>query len=193
MHRSVAVRHWRPSGGNGGGAHRRGARLPPLRVAVLTVSDTRDTSNDKSGDSLAERVQGAGHVLAARAIVRDDIAAIRRVVEMWITDSEIDCVISTGGTGLTGRDVTVEALRPLFDKEIDGFAAVFHAVSYKTVGTSTIQSRACAGIANGKLVFVLPGSPGACRDAWDEILKFQLDSRHRPCNLAELLPRFTER
>ena len=165
----------------------------PVRIAVLTVSDTRDASNDKSGDTLTERIKAAGHVLAARAIVRDDVGQIVRTLKVWIADPAIDCILSTGGTGLTGRDVTIEAVRPLFEKEIDGFAALFHRVSYESVGTSTMQSRACAGLANGTFIFALPGSPGACRDAWDEILKFQLDSRLSPCNLVELMPRLTER
>jgi molybdenum cofactor biosynthesis protein B len=164
----------------------------PVRIAVLTVSDTRRPDSDKSGDTLAERVREAGHKLAARDLVKDHIPSIVRVLKAWIADAEIDCILSTGGTGLTGRDVTIEAMRPLFEKEIDGFAALFHAVSYETVGTSTIQSRACGGVANGTFVFALPGSPGACRDAWDRILKFQLDGRHGPCNLAQLMPRLKE-
>jgi molybdenum cofactor biosynthesis protein B len=165
----------------------------PVRIAVLTVSDTRVAATDKSGDTLALRIADAGHTLAARAIVKDDVPEIVRTLKAWIADPEIDCIVSTGGTGLTGRDVTPEAMRPLFEKEIDGFAALFHAVSFKTVGTSTIQSRACAGLANGTFLFALPGSPGACRDAWDNILKLQLDSRTRPCNLVELMPRLLER
>ncbi|MFO1187167.1 MAG: molybdenum cofactor biosynthesis protein B [Alphaproteobacteria bacterium] len=165
----------------------------PVRIAVLTVSDTRDEATDKSGDTLAERIRAAHHALAARAIVRDEVPEIVRALKGWIADPEIDCILTTGGTGLTGRDVTIEAVRPLFEKEIDGFAALFHLVSYETVGTSTMQSRACGGIANGTFIFSLPGSPGACRDAWDNILKFQLDSRLRPCNLVELMPRLKER
>ena len=165
----------------------------PVRIAILTISDTRDASNDKSGATLVERLGSAGHDLAARALVPDDRGEIARTVRAWIDDTGIDCVITTGGTGLTGRDITVEALRPLFEKEIDGFSALFHMVSFGTVGTSTMQSRACAGLANGTFIFCLPGSPGACRDAWDNILRLQLDSRHRPCNLAELMPRLMER
>lgn len=165
----------------------------PVRIAVLTISDTRDAASDKSGDTLAERIAAAGHVLAARAIVRDEVADIVRTLKTWVADADIDCILTTGGTGLTGRDVTIEAVRPLFDKEIDGFAALFHRVSYETVGTSTMQSRACAGVSKGTFIFALPGSPGACRDAWDGILKFQLDSRHSPCNLVELMPRLLER
>lgn len=165
----------------------------PVRIAVLTVSDTRDAATDKSGDTLAERITAAGHTLAARAVVKDDVPSIVRTLKAWIADPAIECVITTGGTGLTGRDVTIEALRPLFEKEIDGFAALFHAVSFQSVGTSTMQSRACAGLANATFLFALPGSPGACRDAWDHILKQQLDSRYRPCNLVELMPRLRER
>jgi molybdenum cofactor biosynthesis protein B len=165
----------------------------PVRIAVLTVSDTRTAADDKSGDTLAERIADAGHVVAARALVRDDKAAIADQVKAWIADPEIDVVISTGGTGLTGRDVTVEALRPLFDKEIDGFAVLFHQISFATVGTSTIQSRACAGVANGTYIFALPGSTGAVKDGWDNILRWQLDSRHRPCNFVEIMPRLMEK
>ena len=165
----------------------------PVRIAVLTVSDTRSAADDKSGDRLAARIAAAGHELAARALVRDDKIAIAAQVQTWIADPQIDVVISTGGTGLTGRDITVEALRPLFDKEIDGFSVLFHQISATTVGTSTIQSRACAGVANGTYIFALPGSPGAVKDGWDGILKWQLDSRHRPCNLVEIMPRLGEK
>lgn len=165
----------------------------PVRIAVLTVSDSRTAADDTSGDTLAKRITEAGHTLAARALVRDDKAAITQQVQAWIADPEIDVVISTGGTGLTGRDVTVEALRPLFDKEIDGFSAIFHHVSFGTVGTSTIQSRACAGVAGGTYIFALPGSTGAVKDGWDGILRWQLDSRHRPCNLVEIMPRLMEK
>lgn len=165
----------------------------PLSIAVVTVSDTRTPADDRSGDTLAARLEAAGHGLASRAIVRDDSHAIRTAVSALIADPAVDVVITTGGTGLTGRDVTIEAVRPLFQKEIDGFAALFHFVSYKSVGTSTIQSRACGGLALGTYVFCLPGSPGAVRDAWDEILLHQLDSRHRPCNLAEIRPRLLEK
>lgn len=163
-----------------------------VNIAVLTISDTRDLSDDRSGDILAERLTEAGHGLAARALVRDDKAIIAAQVETWIADPSIDVVITTGGTGLTGRDVTVEAIRPLFEKEIDGFSVLFHQVSFTTVGTSTMQSRACAGLAHGTYIFCLPGSTGAVKDGWDNILKWQLDSRHLPCNLVELMPRLME-
>ena len=164
----------------------------PVRIAVMTVSDSRDASNDKSGDTLAARVKDAGHVLAARTIVTDDIAKIAAQITEWIDDPTIDAIISTGGTGLTGRDVTVEAISPLFEKEIDGFSALFHQISFAKVGTSTVQSRACAGVAKGTYIFALPGSPGAVKDGWDGILKFQLDIRYRPCNLVEIMPRLSE-
>jgi len=164
----------------------------PLRVAVLTVSDTRDEENDTSGKLLAERVTRDGHKLAARRIVRDDVAAVQAQVKAWIADPQVDVVISTGGTGLTGRDVTPEAVRPLFDKTIEGFETVWHMTSFQTVGLSTMQSRACAGLARSTLIFALPGSNGACKDGWDRLIRWQLDSRHRPCNLAELISRFTE-
>lgn len=163
-----------------------------VRIAVLTVSDTRDASNDTSGGTLAARIAEAGHILAARTIVRDDEAAIRLQLETWIADPGIDVVISTGGTGLTGRDVTVEAFKSVFEKEIDGFSTVFHMISYESVGTSTLQSRACAGVARGTYLFALPGSTGAVKDAWDGILKWQLDIRHRPCNFVEIMPRLEE-
>ncbi len=164
----------------------------PLRIAVLTMSDTRSAADDKSGNLLVELITLAGHEIAARALVEDDIAKIRSQVEAWIGDETIDCVITTGGTGFTGRDVTPEAIRPLFEKDIEGFAILFHTQSFQKVGTSTIQSRACAGVAKGTYIFCLPGSPGACRDGWDGILKFQLDSRHRPCNFVEIMPRLGE-
>jgi len=163
-----------------------------VRIAVMTVSDTRDTTNDKSGDTLAARLTDAGHVLAARTIVTDDQAKITAQLRSWIEDPMIDVVISTGGTGLTGRDVTVEAFRSLFEKEIDGFSALFHQISYAKVGTSTVQSRACAGVAKGTYLFALPGSPGAVKDGWDGILKQQLDIRHKPCNFVEIMPRLLE-
>lgn len=171
------------------------ARRPfkPVSIAVLTISDTRDEETDTSGALLAERIRRDGHVLGARAIVRDEIEQIREQVRRWVDDLSIDVILTTGGTGLTGRDVTPEALRPLFDKEIEGFAAVWHIVSYQSVGLSTLQSRACAGISRGKLVFCLPGSNGACRDGWDKVIRWQLDSRHSPCNLVELMPRLMER
>ena len=165
----------------------------PVRIAVLTVSDTRTAQNDTSGDTLAARISEAGHVLVARNLLRDDVAQIRSQLAAWIADPGIDCVISTGGTGLTGRDVTVEAMTPLLEKVIDGFSALFHQISLKSVGTSTIQSRACAGLANATYLFALPGSTGAVKDGWDGILRYQLDIRHRPCNLIEILPRLTER
>ena len=164
----------------------------PVRVAVLTVSDTRDASNDKSGDTLVQRIKDAGHILAARAIVNDDREKIAAQLRIWIDDPMVDAVISTGGTGLTGRDVTVEAFRSLFEKEIDGFSVLFHQISFAKVGTSTVQSRACAGVAKGTYLFALPGSPGAVKDGWDGILKQQLDYRHKPCNFVEIMPRLEE-
>ena len=164
----------------------------PVRIAIMTVSDTRNASSDKSGDTLAGRIKEAGHVLAARTIVTDDQAKIAAQLRQWIEDPTIDVVISTGGTGLTGRDVTVEAFRSLFDKEIDGFSALFHQISFAKVGTSTVQSRACAGVARGTYLFALPGSPGAVKDGWDGILKQQLDIRHKPCNFVEIMPRLLE-
>ncbi len=163
-----------------------------LRVAVLTVSDTRDEESDTSGKLLADRVTRDGHVLAARAMVKDDVAQIQAQIKNWIADPGVDVVVSTGGTGLTGRDVTPEAVRPLFDKAIEGFETVWHMTSFQTVGLSTMQSRACAGLARGTLILALPGSNGACKDGWDRVIRWQLDSRHRPCNLAELIARFTE-
>lgn len=163
-----------------------------VNIAILTVSDTRQPEDDRSGNALAERLTAAGHRLAARTIVRDDVAAIRAQVQAWIADPAIDVVLTTGGTGVTGRDVTPEAVEALFEKTIPGFGELFRWLSYAKVGTSTIQSRATAGVANGTYVFALPGSPSACRDAWDDILVFQLDNRHRPCNLVELMPRLQE-
>ena len=165
----------------------------PVNVALLTASDTRELADDKSGGLLAERVEKAGHFLADRAIVRDETGIIRTTVQRWIADPKIDVVITTGGTGLTGRDVTPEAIRPLLDKEIDGFSVLMHMISFEKVGTSTIQSRALAGVGGGTYIFCLPGSPGACKDAWDGILQYQLDYRHRPCNFVELMPRLNER
>jgi molybdenum cofactor biosynthesis protein B len=165
----------------------------PVRIAVMTVSDTRNESNDVSGDTLVARIEAAGHELAARTIVQDDEKAIAKQLEAWIADTTIDAVISTGGTGLTGRDVTVEAFKSVFEKEIDGFSAIFHRVSFEKIGTSTIQSRACAGVAHGTYLFALPGSPGAVKDGWDEILKWQLDIRHKPCNFVEIMPRLMEK
>ncbi|MCK2053297.1 molybdenum cofactor biosynthesis protein B [Methylobacterium sp. 37f] len=164
----------------------------PLTIAVLTVSDTRGAEDDRSGDTLVERLKAAGHELAARAIVPDEVEAIRNQVESWCRDPAVDVVITTGGTGFTGRDVTPEAIEPLFEKRMDGFSAVFHRISYDKIGTSTLQSRATAGVAKATYIFVLPGSPGACRDAWDGILAAQLDYRHRPCNFVEIMPRLDE-
>lgn len=164
----------------------------PVGIAVLTVSDTRTLADDKSGDTLAARISEAGHLLVDRAIVPDDKAAIQEQVRKWTLSDEIDVVITTGGTGFTGRDVTPEALEPLFEKRMDGFSAVFHRISYDKINTSTIQSRATAGLANSTFIFVLPGSPGACKDAWDGILKAQLDYRHMPCNFVEIMPRLDE-
>jgi molybdenum cofactor biosynthesis protein B len=158
----------------------------------MTVSDTRDASDDVSGDTLAERIGDAGHILAARMLLRDDQAKIAAQLRAWVADPEIDVVISTGGTGLTGRDVTVEAFKSVFEKEIDGFSVIFHQISFEKIGTSTLQSRACAGVAGGTYLFALPGSPGAVKDGWDGILKWQLDIRHRPCNFVEIMPRLEE-
>lgn len=165
----------------------------PVRIAVLTVTDTRTRATDTSGDVLTGRIEAAGHHLAARDLVRDDIEAIRKIVTQWIDDKQVDVVISTGGTGLTGRDVTVEALRPLFEKEIEGFSVIFHQVSFQSVGLSTLQSRACGGVAKGTFIFCLPGSNGAVKDGWDKVISYQLDSRHKPCNLVELMPRLMEK
>ena len=164
----------------------------PLSIAVLTVSDTRDLAEDKSGALLAERVEKTGHTLAARAIVKDDVKKIRAQVKKWIKDKKIDVVITTGGTGFTGRDVTPEAVEPLFEKRMEGFSAMFLLVSAPKIGPSAIQTRATAGVANATYIFCVPGSPGACRDAWDEILVHQLDYRYRPCNFVEILPRLDE-
>ncbi len=165
----------------------------PVRIAVLTVSDTRTLDEDTSGATLQERLEKAGHTLADRALVRDDKAAIRAQINNWVADDNVDAIITTGGTGLTGRDVTVEAIKPLFDKEIDGFSVIFHQISMTTVGTSTLQSRACAGLAQDTFIFCLPGSTGAVKDGWDGILQYQLDSRHKPCNFVELMPRLLEK
>jgi molybdenum cofactor biosynthesis protein B len=164
----------------------------PIRIAVLTVSDTRTLADDKSGQTLSDRIADAGHILADRAIVSDDREKIREKVLEWSKDEGVDVVITTGGTGFTGRDVTPEALEPIFEKRMDGFSEVFHRISYDKIGTSTIQSRATGGVVNATFVFVLPGSPGACRDAWDGILKAQLDYRHTPCNFVEIMPRLDE-
>jgi molybdenum cofactor biosynthesis protein B len=165
----------------------------PLNIAVLTVSDTRTEAEDSSGALLRDRAQAAGHRVLAKEIVRDDVYQMRAVVSRWIADPEIQVVLSTGGTGLTGRDSTPEAVAPLFDKAIEGFGELFRQISFEEIGASTIQSRAVAGLANGTLVFCLPGSSGACRTAWERILEPQLDHRTRPCNFAQLIPRLTER
>jgi molybdenum cofactor biosynthesis protein B len=164
----------------------------PIRIAVLTVSDTRSLQEDRSGDTLVGRIEGAGHILADRKIVQDERDEIAAQLRAWCDTPEIDVVISTGGTGLTGRDVTVEAHRDVYEKEIDAFGTVFTMVSFQKIGTSAIQSRATGGVRNGTYLFALPGSPGACKDAWDEILSLQLDYRHRPCNFVEILPRLDE-
>jgi molybdenum cofactor biosynthesis protein B len=161
-------------------------------IAVITISDTRTEVDDKSGQTLVDRITESGHRLTARAIVKDDIRAIRALVRKLAKDKSVDVIISTGGTGLTGRDVTIEAMRPLFDKEIEGFGVLFHMMSFQKIKTSTVQSRATAGVVQGKYVFCLPGSPGACRDGWDEILVHQLDYRHKPCNFIEIMPRLDE-
>jgi molybdenum cofactor biosynthesis protein B len=167
--------------------------LKPLRIAVLTVSDTRNEATDKSGALLVERLRAAGHVLAEKAIVRDDVYAIRAIVSKWIADAGVEVVISTGGTGLTGRDGTPEGIAVLFDKEIDGFGELFRTISYEEIGASSLQSRAVAGVANATYIFCLPGSSGACATGWDKLIGPQLDFRTRPCNLAELIPRLKER
>jgi molybdenum cofactor biosynthesis protein B len=164
----------------------------PVQIAVMTVSDTRDAANDTSGDTLVARLEGAGHTLAARTIVRDDKAAIIEQLNAWIADPEIDVVISTGGTGVTGRDITPEAFHEVYEKTIDGFGELFRMLSYEKIKTSTMQSRATGGVAGGTYLFALPGSPGACKDGWDGILQYQLDSRTKPCNLVELMPRLKE-
>ena len=164
----------------------------PLDIAILTVSDTRTEANDTSGKTLADRLRDAGHRLSSKCIVADNIYQIRAVVSRWIADETIDVVISTGGTGVTGRDGTPEAIQPLFDKEIEGFGELFRSISYEDIKTSTVQSRAVAGVSNGTYLFCLPGSSGACRTGWDEILEDQLDYRHMPCNFAELIPRLKE-
>ena len=164
----------------------------PVTVAILTVSDTRTRDNDTSGDILQSRIEAAGHKVLGREIVRDTIEGVQAQLQSWMDDTQIDVIISTGGTGLTGRDITVEAVTPLFDKVIDGFSVVFHQESFKTIGLSTLQSRACAGLAQGTIIFCLPGSNGAVKDGWDKVIAAQLDSRHRPCNMIDLMPRFGE-
>ena len=170
-------------------------RLPfiAVRIAALTISDTRDAESDSSGDLLAIRIAEAGHEVAARAIVKDNIEQIQNQILAWVNSGEVDAIVTTGGTGLTGRDVTPQAVAPLLDKVMDGFAVVFHLVSYQSVGLSTLQSRALAGLIKGVFVFCLPGSPGAVRDGWDKVIRWQLDSRHRPCNMVELMPRLLEK
>ena len=164
----------------------------PVRIAVLTVSDTRSLDEDRSGQTLVDRIEKAGHVLADRKILRDERSDIAEQLQAWCSNPEIDVVISTGGTGLTGRDISVEAHRDVYEKEIEAFGTVFTMVSMQKIGTSAVQSRACGGVANGTYLFALPGSPGACKDAWDEILVWQLDYRHLPCNFVEILPRLDE-
>lgn len=164
----------------------------PVRIAVLTVSDSRSLDNDRSGDTLVARITGAGHVLVDRKILTDDRSDIADQLRAWCDDPQIDVVISTGGTGLTGRDVSVEAHRDVYEKEIDAFSTVFTIVSMQKIGTSAVQSRACGGVANGTYLFALPGSPGACKDGWDGILQPQLDARHAPCNFVEIMPRLDE-
>ncbi len=164
----------------------------PVRITVVTVSDSRSLEDDRSGATLAKRIEEAGHMLVSRSIVTDDVPAIRDAVKALVDDEGVDVVITTGGTGFTGRDVTPEAVEPLFEKRMDGFSEVFHRISYDKIGTSTIQSRATGGVANATYIFVLPGSPGACKDAWDGILQPQLDYRHMPCNFVEIMPRLDE-
>ena len=169
-----------------------GREFIPVRIFILIVSDTRTLDDDKSGLVLKERLEKAGHILAGREVVKDNIEKIRKIVNEQLERDDVDVVISTGGTGLTGFDVTVEAMRGIFEKEIEGFSVAFHMVSWKTIGTSTVQSRATAGVAKGKYIFCLPGSTGACKDAWDGILVQQLDYRHTPCNFVEMMPRLDE-
>jgi molybdenum cofactor biosynthesis protein B len=166
--------------------------IKPVRIAILTVSDTRDEESDTSGHVLAERVKAAGHELADRAIVKDSIVEIREKIQGWVASGYVEAIVTTGGTGITGRDVTPEAVEPLFDKKLDGFSVIFHMVSYQSVGLSTLQSRATAGLIGGVFVFCLPGSNGAVRDGWDKVISAQLDSRHGPCNMVELMPRLLE-
>ena len=163
-----------------------------VNIAVLTISDTRDAESDTSGDVLAKRITDAGHHLAAREIVRDDVQHIRTVIKNWVTSGLIDAIVTTGGTGITGRDVTPEAVEPMLSKRIEGFSTIFHMLSYQTVGLSTLQSRALAGIIDGVFIFCLPGSNGAVKDGWDKVIRWQLDSRHGPCNMVELMPRLKE-
>ena len=176
-----------------GGKLDEAATLTPVRIAVLTISDTRDEESDTSGHVLVERLTDAGHLLAGKSVVRDDIEAIRAQVRAWVGSGQVDAILTTGGTGITGRDVTPEAIEPLLDKRIEGFSVIFHLVSYQTVGLSTLQSRALAGIIDGVFIFCLPGSNGAVRDGWDKVISAQLDSRQKPCNMVELMPRLLER
>lgn len=176
----------------GGGRIDRERPFKMVNIAVLTVSDTRDEESDTSGDILTRRITAAGHHVAAREIVRDDVHAIRTVVKNWTSSGLVDAIVTTGGTGITGRDVTPEAIEPLMSKKIDGFSTIFHMLSYQTVGLSTLQSRATAGIVDGVFVFCLPGSNGAVKDGWDKVIRWQLDSRHGPCNMVELMPRLNE-
>ncbi|MET4666822.1 molybdenum cofactor biosynthesis protein B [Sphingomonas sp. PvP056] len=169
------------------------AEFIPVRIAVLTVSDTRGLAEDRSGDTLVARLNEAGHVLVEREIVKDDVSLIIAVLHRWIDDESVDCIITTGGTGVTGRDVTPEAIERIAEKMIPGFGELFRWLSFKTIGTSTVQSRACACVTRGTYIFALPGSTGAVKDGWDGILKDQLDSRHKPCNFVELMPRLRER
>ena len=175
-----------------GGKLDESAALKPVRIAVLTISDTRDEESDTSGHVLVERLTSAGHLLADKAIVRDDIGEIRAQVKAWIGAGDVDVILTTGGTGITGRDVTPEAFDRVLEKRIEGFGELFRMLSYQKIGTSTMQSRAIGGVAGGTYMFALPGSPGAVKDAWDDILLAQLDNRHRPCNLVELMPRLQE-
>jgi molybdenum cofactor biosynthesis protein B len=176
-----------------GGRIDKSLKLVPVRIAVLTISDTRDEESDTSGHVLVERLTGAGHTLAGKAVVPDDRAKIRAQVMAWVASGEVDVIRTTGGTGLTGRDVTPEAIEPLFDKRIDGFSVIFHMVSYATVGLSTLQSRATAGVIGTVFVFCMPGSNGAVKDGWDKVISVQLDSRHKPCNFVEIMPRLSEK
>ncbi len=176
-----------------GGKLDEAAAITPVRIAVLTISDTRDEESDTSGHVLVERLTAAGHLLAGKAVVKDDIGQIRGQVKAWTTSGDVDVILTTGGTGITGRDVTPEAIEPLLDKRIEGFSVIFHLVSYQMIGLSTLQSRACAGVIDGVFVFCLPGSNGAVRDGWDKVIAAQLDGRHKPCNLVEIMPRLLEK
>jgi molybdenum cofactor biosynthesis protein B len=176
-----------------GGKLDESAAITPVRIAVLTISDTRDEESDTSGHVLVERLTTAGHLLADKALVRDEVEAIRAQVKAWTKSGDVDVILTTGGTGITGRDVTPEAIEPLLDKRIEGFSVIFHLVSYQTVGLSTLQSRALAGLIDGVFIFCMPGSNGAVRDGWDKVISPQLDSRHKPCNMVELMPRLLEK